>query len=952
MAENKVDPLRSDHDAGSPSDQQGGTRQAAEVRPGFFRYWGKAGEPGDPGRFHPLVFHSLDVAAVGVALAEARPAWIDAFAATAQVERPDLQSAIAFLLALHDFGKFGDGFQRQRIDVARQLGREPSAVANQPRHDTLGYLLWSEVADSNGERHDPAVRLEVAEADGSTPGGRLVKKALLPWVAAVTGHHGRPPEPCDHASAILGNHFGWRRQDGAWKDALAFVAEARAILKPTVVSRRQSGTQIDESVWKASSWWLAGYATLCDWVGSSTEWFPYRSETGDLRGYWSTAQEQARRAVRAAGLEAPRVRSFGGLTSLFPKIDGPRPLQIAASRVRLGDGPQLLLLEDLTGSGKTEAAFALVARLFDAGKADGFYFALPTLATSNAMFSRVEPVVDRLFEPKPPASFLLAHSGPKLSGRDTGIGVETLERQPGSAYEAGEPTASEVARSWLGDSRKKALLADAGVGTIDQALVGALQAKHNSLRLLGLHHHVLVVDEVHACDEYMNGILMELLRLQAAGGGSAVLLSATLPIDTRSKLVQAFREGLGAQEVAIEGDAYPVLVRADRSDVEVVPVAVVLESEREVKVEFLETSEEAVEWCCAQARAGKCVAWIRNTVREALDAFDRLVTEMGPDCVQLFHSRFPMGDRLEIERDVVRRFGPTSGLRERAGRIVVSTQVMEQSLDLDFDEMVSDLAPIDRLIQRAGRLHRHSRGQRFGPILHVLAPAWNEQPPEGWPGDAFRGSVAVYGRPSALWRTQRILRSERQLRLPAMARPLVEAVYGPDDSFVPDSLLTEHRELNSQGEELRNKAMAEHNKIRLDQGYIRTGTSWVDDEFVPTRLGDPTVTLRLVRAGGGVLEPWSAAADVSSGVRWRLGEVSVRTTLARSGRPADEAALRARLAELDAEPPSHVVPIEMRAVGEEWYGHAIAARGADLQAPVTVVFTPGRGLDFRLEKGS
>jgi CRISPR-associated endonuclease/helicase Cas3 len=836
--------------------------------------------------------------------------------------------------------------------VARQLGREPSARANNPRHDTLGYLLWSELADPKGERHAPAVRLNIVDADGATPDERLAKKALRPWIAAVAGHHGRPPEHSGHASAILGDHFGLKRPDGAWVDALAFVNEARAILQPAVVSRCRTATPIDESAWKTSSWWLAGYATLCDWVGSSTEWFPFQSKTGNLRGYWSVALERAGRAVQLAGLGSPCVRSFGGFRTLFAEIAEPSPLQVQVSTVQLGDGPQLLLLEDLTGSGKTEAALALVGRLFDAGKADGFYFALPTMATSNAMFSRVEPVIDRLFEAKPPPSFLIAHSGPKLRGRAAGIGAETLERQPGSTYGADEATASELARSWLLDSRKKALLADAGVGTVDQALMGALQAKHNSLRLLGLHRHVLVVDEVHACDEYMNGILMELLRVQAAGGGSAVLLSATLPIDTRRKLVEAFREGLGAQEFAIEGEAYPVLVRADRSGVEVVPVTTRKGSERPVKVEFLETFDEVARWCRDRAKAGKCVAWIRNTVRDALEAFDRLAAELGPGLVQLFHARFPMGDRLKIEQDVVLRFGPASVATERKGRIVVSTQVLEQSLDLDFDEMVSDLAPIDRLIQRAGRLHRHPRGQRGDPILHVLAPPWNEQPPESWPGDAFNGSVAVYGRPSLLWRTQRILQSEARLELPAKARLLVEAVYGADDSFVPDSLLIERRELKSEGEELRNRAMAQHNKIRLEQGFVRTGTSWADDEFVPTRLGDPMATLRLVRAGGETIEPWSAATDVSPQVRWRLGEVSVRTALAHSGRPDEDAPLRARLKELGAEPPAHVVPIEMRAVGEAWHGRAIAARGADRQAPVTIIFTLGRGLDFRSEKGA
>lgn len=919
--------------------------------PGYLRYWGKAGEPENSGRCHRLAFHCLDVAAVGVALAAARPAWLAAFANLAQVDGRRLSSTLSFLLALHDLGKFGDGFQRQRPDVARHLGREPMGRANKPRHDTLGYLLWSELAEPTGDHPAPAARLELRNADGTTPGDRLVKKALWPWVAATTGHHGRPPEGGD-ARALVGDQFGWRRADGAWADALAFVVDLRGLMQPATICRLPGAPAIDEDTWRASSWWLAGFATLCDWVGSNTGWFPFQSEAEGVAAYWVRAQVSAERAVKEAGLEPPRVASFGGFKAIFEKIDGPSPLQVQASEIHLGEGPQLFLLEDLTGSGKTEAALSLVARLFDAKKADGFYFALPTMATSNAMYARVDQVLGRLFEANSTPSFVLAHSGPNLTGRAVGIGSEVFEHQPRTMYGVNEPTASEVARNWLGDSRKKALLADAGVGTIDQALVGALQARHNTLRLLGLHGHVLVVDEVHACDEYMNGILMELLRLQAANGGSAVLLSATLPLSIRLKLVQAFREGLGVPDSTVDGTAYPALVRADRSGVEVVPVAARPQSERVVNVEFLETFEQVVAWCGGQAKRGKCVAWIRNTVGDALEAFDRLVTVVGADRVQLFHARFPMGDRLNIEQDVVRRFGSTSSCDQREGRIVVSTQVMEQSLDLDFDEMVSDLAPIDWLIQRAGRLHRHPRGRRGEPVLQVMAPAWNDSPGGEWPGEGFKGSVAVYGRPSCLWRTQRVLRSEGQLELPAKARKLVEAVYGADDSFVPDSLLVEHRELKSEGEQLRNRAMAQHNKIRLELGYVRTGTNWSDDEFVPTRLGDPTTTLRLVRSSDNQLAPWSDAVGVSQSVRWRLGEVSVRTTLATSGRHDEESLLRARLAEVDAEPPAHVVPIEMRPVGDEWHGNGLAARGPDRQSPVVIVFKPGRGLEFRSEKGS
>jgi len=162
--------------------------------------------------------------------------------------------------------------------------------------------------------------------------------------------------------------------NGAWSDALAFAAEARRILKPGAITFLPVAGPPDENVLSASSWWLAGFATLCDWVGSNAEWFPFQPETKDLAGYWQIAQGRARDAVRAAGFAAPVPRSFKGFHALFEAIREPSPLQRCANSLSLGEGPQFFLIEDLTGSGKTEAAMALVARLLDAGKADGFFF--------------------------------------------------------------------------------------------------------------------------------------------------------------------------------------------------------------------------------------------------------------------------------------------------------------------------------------------------------------------------------------------------------------------------------------------------------------------------------------------------------------------------------------------------------------------------------------------------
>jgi CRISPR-associated endonuclease/helicase Cas3 len=913
---------------------------------GYYAYWGKA-EPEESGTtFHRLAYHCLDVAAVGHTLATARPRWADAFASVAGLERNGLERVLAYLLSAHDLGKYGHGFQRQRKDIAGLLGQAVPNVANKPRHDTLSYLLWRELSDGRSEIYSApreggqapdAALLEIQAPDDGTLSSRRRRDLLAPWMAAVAGHHGRPPENVDGA---LRDHFGVGRAQGPWLDALAFLQAARSLLRvPTLRLVRPAEEALGGL--KASSWWLAGFAVLCDWVGSNQEWFPFESEAIPLASYWKRACEAAEKAVVEAGLGQRRTRAFAGFGELFRGERGPllpSPLQKMAAEVPLGTGPQLFLLEDLTGSGKTEAALTLVARLLDAGRADGFYFALPTMATANAMHSRVGEVLPRLFAAAPPASYVLAHSGPRLRGSGE---TERLERQPAAFSSPDEDCASQAARNWLTDSRKKALLADAGVGTIDQALVGILRAKHNGLRLLGLHGHVLVVDEVHACDEYMNGLLEQSLQVQAAMGGSAVLLSATLPMGVRDRLFSAFRKGLGCAPAALPDDAYPCFSQSGAGPASVTHVAPRVGSARTVAIEFFTSATQTLDWCCRRSDQGRCVAWIRNTVREALEAYDLLVSRLGAGKVQVFHARFPLGDRLVTEQDVVARFGRESENAQRAGRVVVATQVMEQSLDVDFDDMVSDLAPIDRLVQRCGRMQRHARGDRGIPTLHVLAPKWQESPGGDWPGKDFAGTLRVYPRPSALWRTQRILENEGRLELPARARALVEAVFGRDVSAVPQALLDADPELAADASRLQQRGMAAYNRIDFEQGYIRIGAQWADDERAPTRLGEATTLIRLVREVEGMLEPWSTDRDQPPSIRWRLGEASVAAHHLWEAFD-DDKDVRARLAGLDAEPPSHVVPVVMKQVGDCWRGRGRGLR----QELVTVVFQHGRGLSF------
>jgi CRISPR-associated endonuclease/helicase Cas3 len=486
--------------------------------------------------------------------------------------------------------------------------------------------------------------------------------------------------------------------------------------------------------------------------------------------------------------------------------------------------------------------------------------------------------------------------------------------------------------AWLADNRKKSCLAAVGVGTVDQTLLAVLPSRYQALRLLGLGRSVLVVDEVHAYDPYMHGLLKRLLAFHAAQGGSAILLSATLPRHMRRELVQAYSEGLGGPAPPLRRDDYPLATAVSRGQVEETPLDVREGTAREVAAELCHDEAAMLGEIRRAVSAGACCCWVRNTVGDASAACETLRRELPEARVGLFHARFAMCDRLSIEDDARSRFGPGSIQSEREGRVLVATQVVEQSLDLDFDLVLSDLAPIELLIQRAGRCCRHVREDRpagYGRArLVVLSPEPEEECGADWYTGLFPQGAYVYPFHGRMWLAARLLAEKGSIRLPEDARFYLEAVYGETgEERMPARLLT--AEARPEGDARAGASFAHMNGLKLDKGYMADGDDWIDDVRTPTRLGQASVTLRLGRREGGEVRPW--AGGEPGATAWSLSEVSVRAArISAVQEPADkglrEAVARATETMPDKGKFSLLLPLSQDAEGA-WHGEALDGHG-------------------------
>lgn len=713
-----------------------------------FALWGKTQrKDGVVVAVHPLICHMIDVAEVAGALWDRSlgGGLRTSIASALGCGQEDARRTLMYWAALHDVGKASPPFQRRYPPAVGLLEGEGLSFRRQfgfsdqgAWHGLITARTLPPLLESRGMEHDLAKDL----------------------ARGLGGHHGTWPTSLE-LREIKTDHLG----DPSWDAARGLLVDVLSGLYQAVNPAEALSKRAQRQALVAL---LSGLTSVADWLGSMERYFCPCPEASEPSVYRTRAARRAAQAAEAEGWGAWRAPDSEALFgTLFP---GWAPNDMQRQAVSLATGqtdPLLVLIEAPTGSGKTEAALHLADTLAAQQGQSGLYIAMPTTATSNAMHARLVSMLDARYG-RGAVSPLLVHSQ-ALWHRDP--------PQVTSEHEA-DAVSGVDEMSWF-LPRKRSLLAPFGVGTVDQALLSVLLTRHFFVRLFGLAHKTVIFDEIHAYDTYMSTLFQRLLSWLKAEGTSVIMLSATLPHSTRRSLLASW----GVTEAEPVED-YPAITYARGEQQGMLfPAA---GQDRTVRLASLERSPDALVLALRQElSSGGCAAVLCNTVGRAQDVYRHLLqAKLVPeDDLTLFHARFPLAWRERIEADVLRRYGKSSLPKERRG-IVVATQVIEQSLDLDFDLMVTDLAPVDLVLQRAGRLHRHERPRPAGleePQLYVVQPETLGDLP-AWGNDRY-----VY-EPYMLLRTWMVLRGRDALHLPSETRNLIEAVYGPEGA-VPEGML-------------------------------------------------------------------------------------------------------------------------------------------------------------------
>ena len=868
----------------------------------LLKFWAKTSHDKDtyPNAYHPLICHLIDVAVVTKKMwKEVLPkATKDRINKKFGVE--DAGNFIAFIAGLHDLGKCSPPFALRGIGIENKVSQlkktlEMEIESNSQFADkTYGKLQTIYLLELY--KNTPYwIKNEKVSPVKCAPHGYVTAVELPEILQDVK--FGFNKEFAEQISTLIGGHHGtfpgceWKdiKTDYSkvgnddWKNARTDLVEKLSkLFKAEPISHTKY-----EKLDNGTIMILAGLVSVADWIGSDTKFFKCAAEyfkdevtqkicvkddfDFDLNKYKKRAESQAIKALEDLGwisiseeheTEGDQTRSF---YDLFPELKKHEIRDLQAQAVAISkklDKPGIVIIESPTGEGKTEAAMFLADAWNAMLKQHGYYFALPTQATSDQMFGRVLKFLSRRYENEL-VSAHLAH-GKSLDNTDSAR-IRENRKKIKEVLEKGHQSLAEyfkeqrngfdeneikgihdendhdydctpnvVAAEWF-THRKRSLLVPFGIGTIDQALMAVLQTRHVFVRLFGLAHKTVIIDEVHAYDAYMSTLLERLLEWLAALGSPVILLSATLPKSTRENLISNYLKGLGKEKPEFETGDYPRISYSIDEQVKVKEIGTSKQNDRTLRIEkineilikqedntyqldeiFVRDLKEKL--TDKDGNKKGCVAIICNTVARSQEIYnalskDEFFTDGEDSGIDLLHARFRHLDKENKKDAALLRFGKkgetvrilkngkefNETVKRPVCAVLVSTQIIEQSLDLDFDLMISDLAPIDLLLQRAGRIKRHSRDERpenfkGNAELWIIKPPLDEN--ENLIADKknkeielpdFGVSGIIYDK-HILLRTWMQIRKIEEIKVPSDVEDFIEAVYCkktecPDEEF-------------------------------------------------------------------------------------------------------------------------------------------------------------------------
>lgn len=668
----------------------------------------------------------------------------------------------AFLGAVHDIGKATPAFQIQK------------GYRNSPDLDKT--LL--EKLERVGYDGISTVKLTASHKSHHSLAGEYLLKEVFhvkdDISSIIGGHHGKPTDDL----LIVNNQVAYAENYFQSADAESCIYKRWQHVQQEIFqwALKKSGfcsvSELPE-ISRPAQVVYSGILIMADWVASNSAYFPLIDIDTE---YVSESKTRVQNGVFAWCGDMPlQIQNYPPMNDLFIHRFGfePRDFQKTVYQtVGQIEDPGIIILEAPMGLGKTEAALASAEEVAAKNGSSGLFFGLPTQATSNGMFDRVYMWLKNLTaEYGAKQSLRLCHGKAALNedmnslrNASSTMDINVDEEDNGSVF----------VNEWF-SGRKKVALDDFVVGTVDGFLLTALKQKHLALRHLGFSKKVIIIDEVHAYDTYMMQYLKEAIRWMGVYGVSVILASATLPRNKRKELIEVYLRGKGVKgrdmkfpEEITSGNCYPIISYTDGTEIKV-QTDFVRSKDNVVYVRYLD-EEKTSEKLSELLEGGGVIGVIVNTVRKAQKLGRKCKALFGEDTVEILHSAFIATDRVSKESALMKMIG--KGGKRPEKKIIIGTQVIEQSLDIDFDVLITDLCPMDLLLQRIGRLHRHDIPR---PEKHRQAVVYVT----GTDGQMNfdKGSVMVYGK-YYLIRTQYYL--PQKIRIPSDISVLVNKVYGDE----------------------------------------------------------------------------------------------------------------------------------------------------------------------------